>query len=176
MKQKLLFFLKHWEELIAAAALTLMTATAVMNVVTRYVFSHPFTWAEELQCICLTWAAFLSAAVGYKENLHFGLDFIVDRMGRLKPVIRRVITFIGIFLFAYLCYLSVGFMLSTTKYTIFFRLHYAYIFLAPALGFFSMTIWSMIYFVESFRFPERYDRRYTNNFDEDMEGKEELQQ
>lgn len=176
MKKKLLFALNHWEEVIAAAALTLMTATAVMNVVTRYVFSHPFTWAEELQCICLTWAAFLSAAVGYKENLHFGLDFIVDRLGGLKPAIRRVITFVGIFLFAYLCYLSVGFMLSTTKYTIFFRLHYAYIFLAPALGFLSMTVWSVIYFIESFLHPERYDQRYTNNFDEDSDTEEELQQ
>ncbi len=54
MKKKVIFLLKHWEDIIAATALTTMTFAAVMNVITRYVFKHPFTWAEELQCICLT--------------------------------------------------------------------------------------------------------------------------
>lgn len=176
MKKKLVFLLKHWEDIIAAAALTAMTFSAVFSVISRYVFQHPLTWAEELQCICLTWAAFLSAAVGYKENLHFGLDVIVDRLGKLKPIIHRLVTFIGIFLFAYLCFLSAQFMMTTSKHTIFFRLHYAYIFLAPTLGFFSMTVYSVIYFIESFVNPERYNHRYQKNYDDEETGEKEGQQ
>ena len=176
MKKKVIFLLKHWEDIIAATALTTMTFAAVMNVITRYGFKHPFTWAEELQCICLTWAAFLSAAVGYKENLHFGLDFIVDRLGKLKPLVHRLVTFVGIFLFAYLCFLSVQFMMTTSKHTIFFRLHYAYIFLAPALGFFSMTLYSVIYFIESFVHPDRYNQRYLKSYDDEDAGEKEGQQ
>ncbi len=55
-------------------------------------------------------------------------------MGKLKGVVRRLVTFVGIFLFAYLCLLSVQLMMDTTKETIFFRLDYTYIYLAPALG------------------------------------------
>lgn len=167
MKKKLLFAATHWEEWIAAAAITVMTMTAVLNVITRYIFSHPFTWAEELQCICLTWSAFLSAAVGLKRNLHYGLDFIVDHLGKAKPFLRRLVTFLCVLLFGYLCYLSTQFMLTTSKHTVFFNLHYAYIILAPVLGFLSMTIWSAIYLVESFVDPKTYDKRYMPTFEEE---------
>lgn len=40
MKKKVIFLLKHWEDIIAATALTTMTFAAVMNVITRYVFNQ----------------------------------------------------------------------------------------------------------------------------------------
>lgn len=77
---------------------------------------------------------------------------------------------------AYLCFLSVQFMMTTSKHTIFFRLHYAYIFLAPALGFFSMTLYSVIYFIESFVHPDRYNQRYLKSYDDEDAGEKEGQQ
>ena len=62
MKKKVIFLLKHWEDIIAATALTTMTFAAVMNVITRYVFKHPFTWAEELYTYCVVMMVYLALA------------------------------------------------------------------------------------------------------------------
>ncbi len=55
MKQKSIWIIKNWEETVAASALSVMLLTAIFNVFTRYILQHPFTWAEELECICLVY-------------------------------------------------------------------------------------------------------------------------
>ena len=171
MKKALIWCLKNWEEGIAAIMLSAMTITAIFNVFTRYVLQHPFTWAEELECICLVWSTFIGAAAAYKRNLHYGMDFLVDHLPfGAKLVLRRLITFICIFLFAYLTYLAFLFMMATYKTTSFFRLSYRYIDLAAVLGFASVTIYSIIYFVESFIDPEGYIARYVPDYEEAQEG------
>ena len=160
-KELLSKVIKNLEEIVASAAFSLMILTAVYNVITRYVFSSPRTWAEELECICLVWTTFPAAAACYKKNLHYGMDFLVDKLPmNSKLILRRCITFICIFLFAFLFVISFKFMLAATKTTAFFRLNYRYIDLAAVLAFASMSIYSIIYFIESFTNPTSYAQRY----------------
>lgn len=161
MKKKLIWLAKNWEDLLAAIFLSVMVLTAIFNVFTRYVLKSPFTWAEELECICLVWSTFTSAAAAYKKNLHYGMDFVVDRLPlKSKIQIRRCITFLCIFLFSFLLFLAVQFIGQVTKTTVFFRLSYRYIDFAAVVAFASMEIYSVLYFIESFRYPDRYAARY----------------
>ncbi len=168
MKKKLVFLIRNWEDILAAIFLSVMVLTAIFNVFTRYILNYPFTWAEELECICLVWATFTSAAAAYKKNMHYGMDFLVDRLPmKSKILLRRIIVFISIFFFAFLLYLSILFIGQVTKTTIFFRLSYKYIDLAAIVGFLSMEIYSILYFIESFTHPERFAARYIAAYEED---------
>lgn len=174
MKKTILKGLQNIEEIIGGGALCLMLLTAVFNVFTRYVLGKPQTWAEELECICLVYATFLCAAASYKRNLHYGMDFLVDHLPlKGKILLRRCITFICIFLFSYMTYLSVQFMALAVKTTTFFRLSYKYIDLAAVLCFASMTIYSLLFFVESFVHPERYAERYISTYEDEEKEKED---
>ncbi|WP_317855415.1 TRAP transporter small permease [Chakrabartyella piscis] len=170
MKKVLILFCKRWEEVFSGVALAIMILTAVFNVFTRYVLQSPMTWAEELECICLVWSTFCGAAAAYKYNLHYGMDFVADRLPKKARVkLRQCITFMCIFLFAYLTVLSFQFVLTTTKTTTFFRLSYKYINVAALLGFASMTVYSVIYMIESFVKPNQYADRYAKDYTEEME-------
>lgn len=173
MKKLLLRFVKNWEEFIAAIALSIMLLTAVFNVFTRYILQSPFTWAEELECICLVWSTFCGAAAAYKHNLHYGMDFLVDHLPiKAKVVLRRFITFVCIFLFAYLTVLAVQFVMAATKTTSFFRLSYKFIDFSAVMAFASMTVYSVIYFVESFVKPEKYVARYAAAYEDEIDEEE----
>ena len=165
---------KNIEEIIGGTAIVLMLMTAVFNVFTRFILNNPQTWAEELECICLVYATFLCSAAAYKKNLHYGMDFLVDHLPlKAKLVLRRCITFICIFLFAYLTYLSFNFAMFATKTTAFFRLSYKYIDSAAVLAFISMTVYSVIYFIESFTEPEKYAARYVAAYTDELESEDE---
>ncbi len=168
MKKKLLYLAKNWEDILAAIFLSVMILTAIFNVFTRYVLNSPFTWAEELECICLVWATFTSSAAAYKKNMHYGMDFLVDRLPfKAKIQLRRAIIFISIFVFAFLFVLSIMFLRQVTKTTVFFRLNYRYIDFAAVVGFGSMEIYSIIYFIESFTHPDRFAARYVAAYDDE---------
>ena len=166
MKQVLSFIVHEWEEVVGGSAIVLMVLTACLNVFTRYVLKSPLTWAEELECICLVWSTFLCSAAAYKHNLHYGMDFLVDHLPyKGKIALRRIITFINIFLFGFLCVIAAQITKSAIKTTIFFRLSYKYIDVAAFLAFLSMFVYSIIYFIESFRNPEKYINRYAAQYD-----------
>ncbi len=168
MKRFLHYIVKHWEDIIAASALSVMLIVAIINVFFRYVLNSPITWAEELECICLVWSTFLGAAAAYKLNLHYGMDFLVDHLPFTgKLFLRRTITFICIILFGFLTVLAVQFCLKATKITAFFRLSYKVIDFSAVLGFASMTVYSVIYFIESFTAKDKYISRYLLTIDEE---------
>lgn len=172
LKHKIIFALKNWEEVIACSALGIMVTIAVINFFTRYVLQSPMTWVEELECICLVWTTFCATAACYKRNLHYGMDFLVDNLPfKAKVNLRRGITFINIFLFSFLFVIALKFVIITDKRTAFFRLSYKYIDLAAVLAFFSMMVYSLIYFIESFVNTEKYTARYVDAYcNENTEG------
>ena len=72
------WLLGHVEEVIGGAAFVGMTAIVFVNVVSRYVFNDPIPGADELATLCFTWAVFVGAAVGVRQRLHIGIEFIVN--------------------------------------------------------------------------------------------------
>ena len=72
------------------AALALMSIVAIngVNVVMRYVFGAPFSWAEELMLFLMILGVFSGAIAVTWRNLHIRIDTLVDR---LAPATRRVL-------------------------------------------------------------------------------------
>jgi C4-dicarboxylate transporter, DctQ subunit len=71
---------------IAAMSLLCIVAINGANVVARYFFGSPFSWAEELMLFLMILGVFSGAVAVTWRNLHIRIDTLVDR---LPPPIRR---------------------------------------------------------------------------------------
>jgi len=66
----------------------LLSFTLPAAVLARYAFNYGFGWVDELCSLLLAWSMFLAAAVGFSEQIHIGMDVVLDR---LPPGARRVL-------------------------------------------------------------------------------------
>lgn len=83
-----------------------MLLIAVLQVLTRYVFSFSFTWSEELLRLAMLWAAFLAASLGVRESKHIGLDLVINLVPEaLRQRIRIVIRCLVLILLGVFCFL-----------------------------------------------------------------------
>jgi len=72
------------------------------QVCSRYVFSRPSPWTEELATFLLIWVGLLGAAVAYREHAHLGVDLLPARMA---PRGRRAVEMMALTLTALFCVL-----------------------------------------------------------------------
>jgi len=63
-----------------AVCLTCMATFVFANVILRYFFNEGLTWAEEASRYLFIWLIFLGAIVAYQENVHLGVDTLVNRL------------------------------------------------------------------------------------------------
>lgn len=63
-----------------AICLTCMATFVFANVILRYFFNYGLTWAEEASRYLFIWLIFLGAIVAYQENVHLGVDTLVNRL------------------------------------------------------------------------------------------------
>lgn len=74
--------------IIAALALLAIVAINGANVIGRYAFGSPFSWAEELMLFLMVLVVFAGAPAIAWRNMHIRIDAIVDRAG---PRLRRAL-------------------------------------------------------------------------------------
>jgi C4-dicarboxylate transporter, DctQ subunit len=77
---------------IAALSLLCIVAINGVNVVARYFFGSPFSWAEELMLFLMILGVFTGAVAVTWRNLHIRIDTIVDR---LPTALRRAVVVIA---------------------------------------------------------------------------------
>jgi TRAP-type C4-dicarboxylate transport system permease small subunit len=65
-----------------------MIASAILQVVARYVFNSPFTWSEELSRYLFIWLSFLGTWYAWTRREHLGIDAVPQM---LPPHLRRVL-------------------------------------------------------------------------------------
>lgn len=160
-KKNLKWFVLNIEEIISTAALTAMLVICSCNVVARYCLKDALSWADEVCVLMLAWTTFVGSAAAYKRNMHFGMDFIVDRLpGGGKKILRLCINGILLAACGYLACLSIEFTMKAVKIMPFSRLSYKWIDSSAIVGFASMTIYSLIYLIQGFTSPEKYQARY----------------
>lgn len=88
-----------------AALLGAMTVLTASQVVLRYAFSSPWSWAEEAVRYMFVYLIFVGAAVGVYERAHFNIPVLVDR---LKSGTQRMVRWASaIILGAFLLFLVV---------------------------------------------------------------------
>ena len=173
MLNGLKWFILHIEEIIAVVALAVMLCVIFYNVMMRYLFRNPTSWSDEVSMICLSYVTFVGGAAAYKRNLHFGIDILVDRLPlKAKTVVRQIINFVFIFLFAYTTYLGYNLYHNAVKRMNFTGWSYKVMDAALPLGFLSMTIYAIYFFILSFRDKEAFQRRYDASYEEDMVDQE----
>ena len=157
------WIIRHLEELVAGCALVVMVITTTANVISRYLFNAPIIWAEELATICLTWLTFMGSAVCYKAQAHLGMDFIINRLPQQhRRRWQQILCILLLCFFVFMIVLSLRFSIQATKTTPFFHLNYRYLYSSVTLGFLSMAVYTVIYFVMSFRDPKKYDQLFVN--------------
>lgn len=109
--QKINLFILWICKILIMIMIPLMTVVVFAQVVMRYVFLSPFTWAEEMARYLLVWISCLGAAYGVKTNAHIGIVLLRDKFkGYSQLVVTVLIHFLllGFFLVCFVKGLSLA--------------------------------------------------------------------
>jgi tripartite ATP-independent transporter DctM subunit len=71
-------------EIVAAALLVVIIGVLLLGVISRYVFSLPIVWIDEVSSISFLWLAMLGAAMAIDRNEHLRLTLFVSRMSERR--------------------------------------------------------------------------------------------
>lgn len=163
----------HIEEIIAVTAIAVMLCVIFFNVIMRYLFRNPTAWADELSMICLAYVTFVGGASAYKRNLHFGIDILVDKLPlKWRTILRQIINLVFIILFAYTTYLGYQLFDGAKKVFNYSGWSYKVMDAALPLGFLSMTIYAIYFFVQSFRDKTAFCKRFDSTYEEETVDEE----
>ncbi|MCK5747104.1 MAG: TRAP transporter small permease [Oricola sp.] len=79
------------------ALLALMVAVVSWQVLSRYAFSAPSAWTEEVARIILVWLGFLGAAYAHAEKAHLGIDLLEQSLTvKSRQLLAALVNIIGI--------------------------------------------------------------------------------
>jgi C4-dicarboxylate transporter DctQ subunit len=94
-----------------AGAFLMLVLPFIMSyeVVMRYFFTRPTTWAVDFSEYILLYGTFLTAGWLLKEGEHINLTFVLDRVSqRTRLVMRLIQSLIGIFACSFLLWSGIG--------------------------------------------------------------------
>ena len=117
----------------------LLTLTILLQIFSRFIMIHPFSWTEELSRFAFIWFCFLGSAFTLRKNLHLGIDYFYRKF---NPRLRRAVEFFIQLLILFFGYLLVHFGFIMVGMTTFqkspiMRLPMSYMYaVLPATGFF----------------------------------------
>ena len=145
-------FFKKFELYIGSIFISVTTLVVIMNVFTRYFLKFTYFWTEEIAVGCFVWTIFLGTAAAYREKGLIGVEAIVVL---LPEKIRNIVEFFTYILLTILsglmCLFSFTYVSTSSKITAALELSYGYINFAIVLSFALMTLYSLIFTVQSFK-------------------------
>ena len=128
----------------------LITGVVFTQVIMRYVFLSPFTWAEEAARYLLVWISCLGAAYGVKNKMHIAVVFIYEKFkGHAKTLVTLLIHFLTIAFFM-VCFIK-GITLSIGRWNQVspaLRIPMTYPYLAVPVCFGFMIMFGIELFIE----------------------------
>ncbi|MDF2858022.1 MAG: hypothetical protein K0Q87_3873, partial [Neobacillus sp.] len=91
-ENKALNYLLNLDLFITGITLVILIAVTFTGVITRYFFSSPIMWLEEVQLWCFVWIAFFGGGAAFRTHSHVAIDVLVDMFPvSLKRIIEVVI-------------------------------------------------------------------------------------
>ena len=145
-------FLKKFELYVGSVFISITTVVVIMNVFTRYFLKFTYFWTEEIAVGCFVWTIFLGTAAAYREKGLIGVEAIVVL---LPEKIRNAVEFLTYILLTVLsglmCLFSLTYVMSSSKITAALELYYGYINIYIVISFSLMTLYSIIFTIESFK-------------------------
>lgn len=84
--------------LLGVASLVGLTLLITANVLMRYLFSAPITWADEFAAYCLLGIVFFGLAYALQDNTHIKIDFLVTMLPKkLQRILTMAAHLVGVF-------------------------------------------------------------------------------
>jgi len=141
-------------EWIAGAAFITAVLNTTVNVIARYCFAYTFTWYSDLNILMFAWMIFMGCAAAYKENMHYGIDLLVDKLGTKTRAVYLIFTqiiqivIVGVFLWTgWLLFSKVaGRFLASL-----FMMSYKWVYLAVPVSFAIMLGFSVKFLIDRIR-------------------------
>lgn len=91
------------DEILKHALIVIMVAlvTSVSwQVISRYIFSSPSSWTEEVARFLLIWIAVLGAAYAFRTSAHLGLDIIPKKLTGKPANVLKLFTLLVVMAFS----------------------------------------------------------------------------
>ena len=141
------------EIILAGTAMSIAVIATFLNVICRYCFNHPIYQAEEIATSMFVWLVFVGASACFNENMHIGIDCLVN----LLPVKARkgvqIFTDVAMILInIVMAYMAITITISARmKLTSALRIPYSFIDAAAAIGFVCMTVHSVEFLIRDIK-------------------------
>jgi TRAP-type C4-dicarboxylate transport system permease small subunit len=78
-------------EFVCGLLMAAITGVVFLQVISRYVFHHPFDWPEELARFLFVWVALLGAALALRHGAHFSIEALVKRFSKRWQLITALL-------------------------------------------------------------------------------------
>lgn len=90
--------LAHGEDYIGTVIFVFMTVLLTVQVVSRYLFNHSFTWTEELSVVMFVWLIYLGVSGAVTKRKHLRIDALINvlpfKAKKFLLILDNVITFL----------------------------------------------------------------------------------
>ncbi len=119
-----------------------LTLAVLLQIFSRYIMIHPFSWTEELSRFSFIWFCFLGSAYTLRQKLHLGIDYFYLKFGpRMRLTIDLVINTLVLFFGGMLIsFGSVMMSLTTFQKSPILRLNMSNMYMVlPVTGFFFVV-------------------------------------
>jgi len=73
-----------------------LTAVTFAQVVSRYLLGDPLIWSEEAARYLFVWVSMIGSALAIRKGSHFGLDFLIRRMPKFRPIVAPMVIIVMI--------------------------------------------------------------------------------
>jgi TRAP-type transport system small permease protein len=80
MLQKIEGAIIRTEHGLCLTSLGIMVGAVALQVLSRYLFKAPVSWAEELSRACLTWLTFVGGSMALRLKAHFVIELLVGKL------------------------------------------------------------------------------------------------
>lgn len=145
-------FLKNFELIVGSIFLSVTVVVVIMNVFTRYFLHFTYFWTEEIAVGCFVWTIFLGTAAAYREKALIGVEALVVLLPKkIQSVVAFITQLILLLLSSLMFYFSLTYVISSTKITAALELSYSYINVSIVISFALMTLYSVLFALESFK-------------------------
>lgn len=130
------------EDYLGVLVLLLLVLVVSLQVISRYVFAHPWLWTEEIARYLLIILAFIGAPIAVRKGTSISLDFLVEGLpGGMRRTVSIVSLILELGFYLAVLYQSVSMALfSRGRYLVSVQVPRTLVYAVIAFGFVLMAI------------------------------------
>lgn len=158
---KFFTFIKKFEDGLSALLLTGVVLMTLIDVAFRYIIKSSIGWSQEVTGFMWTWTVMIGTSVGYRRNLHYGVDYLVQKLPMKKAVALKRFVYVLMFITCvFMLYLSITISANGfVKVSAWLGIPYFYKYISAVICFAMMLIHTTMYLILSFKNPEDFFHR-----------------